>query len=105
MDDWNGMGPLDEKDADERARRAIEASTLGTEAARAVRAQVRPEVSDALLQRVRARLAAEGLPGGAVHPAGDDPGQDQSAVTGGPGRRSRTGDGGSRTGLAVGLAS
>ncbi|MCC9186625.1 acyl carrier protein [Mycolicibacterium mageritense] len=84
VDDWNGMGPLDEKDADERARRAIEASTLGTEAARAVRAQVRPEVSDALLQRVRARLAAEGLPGGAVHPAGDDPGQDQSAVTGGP---------------------
>lgn len=75
MDDWNGKGPLDEDNVDdERARRAIEASTLGTEAARAVRAQVRPEVGDALLERVRARLAEEGLPGGvtAVEPADGD---------------------------------
>ncbi len=69
VDDWDGKGPLDEESVDERVRRAIEASSLGTEAARAVRAQVGPGVGDALLDRVRARLAAEGLPGGAA-PAG-----------------------------------
>lgn len=82
VDDWNGKG-LDEENVDERARRAIEASSLGTDAARAVRAQVRPEVGDALLARVRARLAAEGLPGGAASvvesPDGDLAAHDSAA--------------------------
>lgn len=73
VDDWDGKGPLDEEESVyERVRRAIEASSLGTEAARAVRAQVGPGVGDALLDRVRARLAAEGLPGGAA-PAAMEP--------------------------------
>lgn len=84
VDDWDGKGPLDEESVDERVRRAIEASTLGTEAARAVRAQVGTEVGDALLDRVRARLAAEGLPGGvtpaAVEPTAGDIGAGDSAA-------------------------
>ncbi|WP_173008598.1 acyl carrier protein [Mycolicibacterium sp. P1-18] len=42
----------------------VDASTLGTPHARAVRAQVAPEVAEALLARLRARLTEQGLPGG-----------------------------------------
>ncbi|RUP01338.1 MAG: acyl carrier protein [Mycobacterium sp.] len=82
VDDWDGKGPLDEEESvDERVRRAIEASSLGTEAARAVRAQVGPGVGDALLDRVRARLAVEGLPGGAA-PAAMEPAAGDVGVAG-----------------------
>lgn len=85
VDDWNGMGPLDEsgdvgEGVDERARRTIEASSLGTDAARALRAQMEPEVADTLLARIRARLAAEGLPGGMAAAEPRENADDHAAV-------------------------
>lgn len=50
----------------ERVRRTVEASSLGTKEARALRAQVSDEEAAALVARVHARLAAEGLPGGGM---------------------------------------
>lgn len=50
---------------------AIEASTLGTRHARAMRAEVTSEVAENAVARLRARLTAKGLPGGAPVPHGE----------------------------------
>lgn len=57
---------------------AIEASTLGTPHARAMRAEVTREVAENAVARLQARLTAKGLPGGAPAPlaeggSGSDP--------------------------------